>query len=59
MNENVVSEVIEVDSEYKCNELLNTGYYIFLNCYTVTYESKQFPGVPTQQIYYCLGKISY
>ncbi len=53
MNENVVSEVIEVDSEYECNRLLNTGYYIFLNCYAVTYESKQFPGVPTQQIYYC------
>lgn len=59
MNENIISEVVEVTTKEECNRLLNTGYYIFLNCYVKTIEAKTRDYPPTQQIYYCLGKISY
>lgn len=58
IDENVVCEVVEVDTKEKCNELLNTGYYIFLNSYVelITINPHE---QPIQQIHYCLGKISY
>ena len=58
MNENVVYEVVEVDTKEKCNELLNTGYYIFLNSYVELKGINSYEQ-PIQQIHYCLGKISY
>lgn len=52
---NQIKEVREVDSEYECNELLDTGDWIFLNSYFLTHEicDKTF----NQEIRYCLGKI--
>lgn len=58
INENVVSEIIEVDTKEECNRLLNTGYYIFVNSWVELIEINRYDQ-PIQQIHYCLGKISY
>ncbi len=56
-NDNVVCEIIEVDTKDECNRLLNSGYYIFLNSYVELIGVNSYEQ-PIQQIHYCLGKIS-
>lgn len=58
INDNVVCEVIEVDTKDECNKLLNSGYYIFLNSYVELININNYEQ-PIQQIHYCLGKLSY
>lgn len=50
-----IKEVKEVNTEYECNKLLETGEWILLNTYRTSrlIASEEY----SQEFYYCLGRI--
>lgn len=50
-----VKEVVEANTKFECNRLLDTGEWIFLNAYKTTrlIANDEY----TQENFYCLGKI--
>lgn len=50
-----VKEVVEVNTKFECNRLLDTGEWIFLNAYKTARQIDEHEY--TYENFYCLGKI--